>query len=94
MSYCYDFKKNVTLDVKTFHLIFTNSSFAAANFISVEVFLQHHAAPRLQMVSAQLIDAHQVQKVKRQQSWLAGRCKTLTPCVTVAMQKHIVCALA
>jgi hypothetical protein len=26
-------------------------------------FLQHHAGPRLQMVSVQLIDAHQVQKV-------------------------------
>jgi hypothetical protein len=38
-------------------------SFAAANFISVEVFLQRHAAPRLQMVPAQLIDAHQGEKV-------------------------------
>jgi hypothetical protein len=52
------------------------------NFISVEVFLKRPAAPRLQMVSVQLTDAHQVQKVLRQQPWLVGRCKTSTPSVS------------
>jgi hypothetical protein len=33
------------------------------DFLSVEVFLQRYAASRLQMVSAQRFDAHQVQKV-------------------------------
>jgi hypothetical protein len=56
------------------------------------VFLQRHAAPRLQMVSAQLIDARQVQKVLRQQPWLAGRCKH--PRRVLATRIHILRALA
>jgi hypothetical protein len=42
------------------------------------VFLQRNAAPRLQTVSAQLIEAHKVQKLLRQQLWLVGHCKTST----------------
>jgi hypothetical protein len=50
------------------------------------VFLQRHAAPRRQMVSMQLIYAHQVRKVLHQQPRLAGRCKTLMPhCPWISM---------
>jgi hypothetical protein len=61
------------------------------HFINVEVFLQHHAVPRLQMVSVQIIDAQQVQKV-RQHPWLEGRCKTSTPRVSyVDIRVHCAC---
>jgi hypothetical protein len=55
------------------------------------VFLQRHAEQRLQKVSAQLIDAHQVKKkILRQQLWLAGRCKTLTPPISYG-DTHCAC---
>jgi hypothetical protein len=92
MSYCYDFLKDAALDVKIVHLIFTNSQLRGSGFISVEVFLQRHAAPRLQRVSAQLIDAHQVKKLLCQQFWLAGRCKTLTARVSYA-DTHCACII-
>jgi hypothetical protein len=87
--YRYDFLKDAALNVKRDLQI---RSFAAANFVYVEVFLKHHAAPRPQMVSVQLIDAHHVQRVMVlcRQPWLAGRCKTSTPCVSYA-DTHCTC---
>jgi hypothetical protein len=52
--------------------------------ISVDVFLQHCAALRLQIVSGKLIDAHKVQQVLHQQPWLAGCSRTSMPCVSYA----------
>jgi hypothetical protein len=51
-SYCYVFLKDAAVDEKMVHLICTNSQLRGANLISIEVFLQHHAAQRLQMVFA------------------------------------------
>jgi hypothetical protein len=50
--------------------------------ISVEVFLQLRAVPRL--VSEKLIVAYQVQQVLRQQPGFAGRYRTSTPHVSYA----------
>jgi hypothetical protein len=81
---CNSWCKNGSPDLQKF------AAYTTENFVSVKVFLKGHAAPRIQMVSMQQIDAHQVQKVLRQQPWLVGRCKTWTSLVSYA-DTHCAC---